>query len=173
MWSPNSNESLVKIQAHSGPVTALAVDGSGKYLVTAGRDNQMKVWDVRTFKELYSYYTPKTAFSLDISQRGVVSIGCGNIVQLWKNTFNQKQEKPYMQHILSHNNKVEAAKFCPYEDFLGVGHSNGFSSIVIPGSGEPNFDSFAANPYQTTKQRQESEVQALLDKVCFFFFVIK
>ncbi len=61
---------------------------------------------------------------------------------------------------------METLRFRPYEDVCGIGHSHGISSIVIPGSGEPNLDSMErANPYADRKQRRETEVRALLDKL--------
>jgi U3 small nucleolar RNA-associated protein 7 len=41
----------------------------------------------------------------------------------------------------------------------------GWSSILIPGSGEPNFDTWLANPFETSKQRREKEIHSLLDKL--------
>lgn len=69
-----------------------------------------------------------------------------------------------MNHLQA-GSAIWDVNFCPYEDVLGVGHAKGMSSLVIPGAGEANFDSMEANPYQTKKQRQESEVHSLLSKL--------
>ena len=168
MWTPNMGKPAVKMLCHGSALTSLCVDKTGNYLITTGRDYQMKIWDIRTYKELYSYYTRKTPVSVDISQKGIISVAAGNTVQMWKNCLQEKQSSAYMQHIMQSGEVLESVRFCPYEDILGIGHSNGFSSIVIPGAGEPNFDSFVDNPFQSTKQRKEAEVKKLLDKVFLF-----
>ena len=53
----------------------------------------------------------------------------------------------------------------PYEDALGIVHDGGFSSIIVPGSGLATFDSYEANPFQTSNQRKEKTVHSLLEKL--------
>ena len=101
---------------------------------------------------------------LDISQRDMLACTHGCHVDVWRNPFRVDAGNPYLKHSL-HGFDISECRFAPFEDALGLGHSAGFSSIIVPGAGEANFDSFEANPFQTSKQRQESEVKALLDKV--------
>jgi U3 small nucleolar RNA-associated protein 7 len=61
--------------------------------------------------------------------------------------------------------RVERVRWCPFEDLLGVSHSAGFSSIIVPGAGEPNFDAYEVNPYENVKQRQETEIRSLMTKL--------
>ena len=142
-------------------------------MVTSGMDSQLKVWDIRTFKPVHAYYTNTPASSVEISQGGLLGVGFGPHVQVWKNAIKTKATSPYLNHLLPGSTLRDLA-FCPFEDVLGVGHSKGFASVLVPGAGEANIDTYQANPFQTTKQRQEGEVKALLDKVIsfrLFFFL--
>jgi U3 small nucleolar RNA-associated protein 7 len=171
MWSPNSTTPLIKIQAHAGPVRAAAIDRSGHYMLSGGQDLRLRLWDIRALKEVHAYNTFHPASSISISDRGLAAIGAGTGVTIWKDIFNttmtsdpQKIQSPYLTWGNA-GQRIERVSFCPFDDVLGVSHNAGFSSIIVPGAGEPNYDALEINPYENAKQRQESEVKLLLNKL--------
>lgn len=171
LWSPNSTTPLIKMQSNAGPVRSIAIDRSGHYMLCGGQDLRLKLWDIRALKEVHSYRTRQPASSIDISDRGLAAVGSGTGVTIWKDLFKaststdpSKVQSPYLNWGYD-GRRVERVRFCPFEDILGISHSEGFSSIVVPGAGEANYDALEANPYETKKQRQEAEVQSLLTKL--------
>uniref|UniRef100_A0A8C6PPH1 WD repeat domain 46 n=1 Tax=Nothobranchius furzeri TaxID=105023 RepID=A0A8C6PPH1_NOTFU len=163
LWSPNQKEALVKMLCHQGGVRSVAVDKMGNYMVTSGMDKKLKVFDIRALKPLTSYFLPAGASCLSLSQRGLLSAATGDVVQVSQDVWSTPVTKPYMAHRV--RGSVWGLQFCPFEDVLGVGHGEGFTSMLVPGAGEPNFDGLDANPYRSAKQRQEWEVKALLEKI--------
>jgi len=170
LWTPSSSEYVVKMLCHKGsPITSLAIDRSGRYMATGGGDSKVKIFDLRMYKEIHQYNTYGGApTALDISQTGILGVGHGCHTTFWKpGALKTKMKQPYMKHQLSGKGPLESLRFRPFEDVCGIGHAGGISSIVIPGSGEPNLDSMEhfTNPYMDTKQRREAEVRSLLEKL--------
>ncbi|SJM85748.1 probable U3 small nucleolar RNA-associated protein 7 [Zygosaccharomyces bailii] len=179
LWSPSMPEPLVKLLAARGPVTDIAIDRGGHYMVTTGADKSMKIWDIRNFKELHTVQNlPTPASNVAISDTGLIAVSRGPHVTVWKDALSAakiskpclgsrgdpSRNTPYISHLFA-GNRVNDMAFVPFEDLLGVGHSIGVTNLIIPGAGEANFDALEANPYETKKQRQEQEVRTLLNKL--------
>lgn len=171
LWSPNSTTPLVKMQSNAGPVRSIAIDRSGHYMLCGGQDLRLKLWDIRALKEVHSYTTRQPASSISISDRGLAAIGNGTGVTIWKDLFTtstspepSKIQSPYLNWG-NQGQRIERVRFCPFDDILGISHAQGFSSIIVPGAGEANYDALEVNPYETRKQRQETEIQSLLTKL--------
>lgn len=122
------SQPLVSMLCHRGPVTALAVDAQGRHMATAGMDGEVKVWDLRTYRQLHYYQFTAPPASLDISQRGLLAVGYGAHVTVWKDALATAAQSPYLRHDLP-GNAVDTARFRPYEDVLGVGHRQGYLSM--------------------------------------------
>ena len=162
-WQPTMNDYAMKMLCHKNQINDISFDISGNYMFTSGNDKQVKVFDLRKMEEVYSYFTTGIPLSIDVAGNGVLAIALNNRVQLWKNPHLSKEKSPYMQHT-QHGSAVNSVRFVPHEDILGFGHQEGYSTIVVPGSGS-SYDALEANPFETTKQRREKEVRDLLDKL--------
>uniref|UniRef100_A0A1I7Y7S2 WD_REPEATS_REGION domain-containing protein n=1 Tax=Steinernema glaseri TaxID=37863 RepID=A0A1I7Y7S2_9BILA len=163
MWSPNANKPLVQMLTHKSPVQGIAVHQSGNYMTTTGLDGFLRVWDLRKQAQLHAYRLPRPASHVAMSQKGVVACSLGSLVHIYKDASDGTLKEPYL--LYNAKGLVSDLRFCPYEDVLGVGHTEGFTSMLVPGSGDPNFDAAFDNPYESVTQRKEREIRQLLDKI--------
>ncbi|OMP07639.1 hypothetical protein COLO4_07176 [Corchorus olitorius] len=163
MWKPTSPIPLVKMLCHPGPISSLAFHPNGQLMATSGREKKIKIWDLRKFEVIQTL--SGHAKTLNFSQKGLLAAGTGSFVQILADSSGSQNYSRYMSHAMAKGYQIGKLLFRPYEDVLGIGHSMGWSSILVPGSGEPNFDSWVANPFETSKQRREKEVHSLLDKL--------
>ena len=95
MWTSNFSEPVVKILAHPNTISTFAVDGNN--LITCGNDSKMRVWDLRTNKQIYDYFNPMTASFINTSQKGLLAVAYGNKVEVWKDYSKSKQKEPEPQ----------------------------------------------------------------------------
>jgi len=51
-------------------------------MVSAGADYRVKIWDVRNYREVHSYYTQRPADEVAISELGLLGIGWGSHVNV-------------------------------------------------------------------------------------------
>ncbi|XP_016647020.1 PREDICTED: probable U3 small nucleolar RNA-associated protein 7 [Prunus mume] len=166
MWKPTSSARLLKRPCQRSPISAMAFHPNGHLMGTAGKDNKIKLWDLRKLEDEALQTLPGQAKTSEFSQKGLLAcLGCGSSVQILRDLHGTQIYKTYMNHRMVKGYQIEKKLLRPYEDVLGIGHSMGWSSILIPGCGEPNFDSWVANPFETSKQRREREVHSLLDKL--------
>ncbi|KAG7440555.1 BING4CT-domain-containing protein [Guyanagaster necrorhizus] len=173
LWTPNLPHPAVQLLAHLGPVASVSMDPSqgGRYMATAGKDQTVKVWDCRNWKGAVREWTARGGCAeVEWSARGALAVASGGTVNVYTsptihNPVHMNTQPPlYITHPVPHR-PLTSLQFAPFQDILTIGHSAGLSSILVPGSGEPNFDSKEADPFENKKARREKEVKALLDKI--------
>ncbi|KEI40118.1 uncharacterized protein L969DRAFT_48081, partial [Mixia osmundae IAM 14324] len=173
LWTPNLPHAQVTLLAHAGPVKAISVMPSvsgSPYMATSGLDGKLKVWDCRTWSVLNEWQTRRPAGQVAWSQRGLLAAGWGNQLGVYRSATSSLKrdgaEKPglYLTHATP-GSATQSLRFCPFDDVLGLGHAKGFTSLIVPGAGEPHYDSLEADPFQGKTARRERQVQSLLDKI--------
>ncbi|EIW70250.1 U3 small nucleolar RNA-associated protein 7 [Tremella mesenterica] len=168
LWSPNLTTPHVKLLAHRGPITSIAVDPSassaGRYISTSGLDGEVKLWDARMWgKQVRSWKMHNSPTSLSYSDRGVLAVGGKSGVTTFRDVIAEGN-RPYLTLPLP-SLTANSVRFCPFDDVLVVGHQKGVSSLLVPGAGEPNFDSAEADVFETYTRRREREVRGVLEKI--------
>ncbi|KAM0672748.1 putative U3 small nucleolar RNA-associated protein 7 [Ordospora colligata] len=165
LWSPNSKEYLVKILCHKSTVSSIEIDRTGKYMISSGLDGKVNVWDLRnTYTQLNSLNSRSHGMVTSLSQKNMLAMSYGNKVHVWKDFIESNgKDVLYMKHKVG--NDVYSLGFCNYEDVLSIGHGTGVSNIIIPGSGDPVYDSYEDSPFIYKKARSEKEVRMLIDKI--------
>ncbi|KAF5381546.1 hypothetical protein D9615_005611 [Tricholomella constricta] len=174
LWTPNLPHPAVQLLAHMGPVVSVSVDPSqgGRYMATAGRDGTVKVWDCRNWKGAVRDWPVRSGGDVELewSARGALAVASGGGVNVYTRPsihtpMHTKAQPPlYLTHPIPHR-PLTSVRFAPFQDILTIGHAAGLSSVIVPGAGEPNFDSAEADPFENKKARREKEVKALLDKI--------
>lgn len=166
VYSPNSQEPLLRILAHNANVNSLDFSRDGNYMLTGGSDRQFKLFDIRrTNQELYSYHTPKEASIVRFSQTGLVGVASGSTIFYWKDSYLEKQKGPFFKHEDVSRLAINDMSFVPYEDFMGLTCFNKFESVFVPESGARDYDTFEDNLNSEKRQNREIVVSKLLEKV--------
>ena len=107
-------------------------------MATAGMERKIKLWDLRKYDAVQTL--PGHAYAMDFSQKGLLATATGSFVQILGNFSGSHDYSRYMGHSTAKGYQIQKVLFRPYEDVLGIGHSVGWSSILIPGSEVPNLD---------------------------------
>ncbi|KAM0676066.1 WD repeat-containing protein 46 [Gurleya vavrai] len=169
LYSPNQKDYLVKTICHSSMIRNIEIDRQGIFMITSANDNVVKIWDLRNnYKPLNEIQVKNNFACMSLSQTNCLALGYKNKITVWKDFMNAKNENEtfYLQDKIS-NSVVNNLEFCPFEDVLCVGHDLGIKNLIVPGSGDPNFDAFEYSPFRTKKQRQRNEINKLLEKIPF------
>lgn len=170
LWTPNLSSPALKMLAHRGPVSGISVSAKsgGREMATSGMDGSVKVWDARMLGKgaVREWISRRPATDITYSQRGLLGVGWGNHVSVYntQKAMGKAPPGPYLTNGFPKGEPIQV-NFCPFEDVLGVAHSNGFDSLIVPGSGEPRFDSSELDPFESRQSRREREVRSLLDKI--------
>lgn len=165
LWSPNSKEYLMKILCHKSAISSIEIERDGRSMVTVGMDNRINVWDLRnTYKQLNTLQAKPGLTATSLSQKSMLALSYGDHVHIWKDFINSNSDEVlYIKHRTG--SLVSSIDFCNHEDILCIGHANGISSIIVPGCGDPVYDSYEDSPFTSKKARREKEVRRLMEKI--------
>lgn len=129
MWQVDKERELLSIDSGQRSINSLVISPNGKFLVTAGSDRTVKVWDTHTLSLLISlrYHQLSVnglAFNPIEHEVKFASVSSDRQVILW----GMEQKTPIA--ILSgHTQAVKAIAFSPDGKLLATGGDDGFIRV--------------------------------------------
>lgn len=164
-WSPQYKKYVAKICCHKGPVNALAIDKRGTKIITSGSDGTIKIFDTRNYAHELTCYNLPGVSQLDISQTGFLSVCRNNTMTVFNNFEDPSHSSVLMRAEFP--SVLNESAFCPYHDTVVTASHDSIETYIVPGAGFSEYDSFEENACETKKQRIESELKGLMDKLPF------
>ncbi|WKX95761.1 hypothetical protein Q1695_012314 [Nippostrongylus brasiliensis] len=124
LWDPRTGDCLTTLQDHKSSVMAVDWNKNGNWLLTAGRDHLVKLYDLRSMKEMYSYKGHKkevTSIAWHPIHEGLFVSGGGDGSIVYWLVENEK-EVAFLEH--AHDQAVWAMKFHPMGHILATGSND-------------------------------------------------
>ncbi|KAJ8936891.1 hypothetical protein NQ318_010918 [Aromia moschata] len=127
-WSPTVREPLAKMLCHKAPVLAVHVEPTGVYMATSASNREVKIWDVRKLEgPVQEYKLITAANNLAFSQRKMLALGMGNVVEVYRDCCATAAKRAYLRHRFV--TQIGNLEFLPVRGRPGCGHGSGVSPV--------------------------------------------
>ncbi len=115
----------VHITAHQSSINSLSISDNGRYIVTAGSDGIVKIWDYNQRELLGALMGHKNSIlSTDIKKNLVLSASSDGVLILW-----DLEKGSILDKTQAHTTRINSIVFNPARDFYVTGSIDAFVKI--------------------------------------------
>ena len=118
LWNIKSGEQIASIKAHKESVNGLAFSTDGTSLASSGEDSEIHLWDVLTYKLMYTHLKTFNAQALAFTSddKYLLAGSFGGSVQSWNLDTRQK-----MISFKGHRDSIRAVAYSPDNKIVASG----------------------------------------------------
>ena len=115
LWSPNQKSYVAKMLCHTvsndtlfyekvkrhlkSNILDTSISLDGNYMATSSMDSSIRIWDLRTWKNIAIHRLPKGARNIQFSQKGKLATAFENVVEVWNGKLVTKDDKIFYEII--------------------------------------------------------------------------